>query len=119
VKVRHIEVDVEELVLRGVPPHQAPAVAAAIEAELADQPKHAAVEAAGVTGREEAFRRLPAVDAPGDPAGLGQAVAAAVWADLTGPRVMATSTSAGSRNTQMWPPSRSSDSSLDRPESRR
>jgi hypothetical protein len=78
-----VEVTVDELVLRGVPRERAHAVAAALEARLA------ALAAAGAppAPRDEAFRRLPAVEAQaGDPAALGEAVADAVWRALAGRR---------------------------------
>jgi hypothetical protein len=75
-----VEVTVDELILRGVPPQQAHAVADALQARLAalaERPE------AVIPSRAEAFRRLPAVEARADsPAELGEAVAGAVWGVL-------------------------------------
>jgi hypothetical protein len=78
-----LEVVVDELVLRGVPPERAHAVAAAVEARLAALAESWA--GAPLAGRAEAFRRLPAVQAPAAaPAALGDAVAEAVWDAIAG-----------------------------------
>jgi hypothetical protein len=75
-----LEVAVDELVLRGVPPEQAHAVAAALEARLAELGEEWATSGARPAAREEAFRRLPAVDAPaGEPAALGARIAESLW----------------------------------------
>ena len=72
--MRRIEVVIDELVLRGVDPVQARAVAAAFETRLTTL---AARHHAGVRGRAEAYRRVPPVTTA--PGGLGDAVANAVW----------------------------------------
>jgi hypothetical protein len=78
-----VEVNVDELVLRGLPRERAHAVAAALEARLAALAEDWAASGAPPTAREEAFRRLPAVEAQaGDPLALGEAVADAVWGAL-------------------------------------
>jgi len=73
-----VEVVVDELVVRGLPPEQARAAAAALEARLT-------VLAAGrtdaISPRSESVRRLPPVRAA-SPAGVGEAVAGAVWQGL-------------------------------------
>jgi hypothetical protein len=75
-----LEVTVDELVLRGVPAERANAVAAAVETRLAALGEDWAATGALPAARDEAFRRLPAVDVQaGDPAALGEAVADAVW----------------------------------------
>jgi hypothetical protein len=78
-----LELVVDEVVLRGVPPERAPAVAAALEAGLT-----AFAESSGgvpLASRAEAFRRLPTVAAPAaSPAALGDAVAEAVWSAIGG-----------------------------------
>ncbi|HXZ58035.1 MAG TPA: hypothetical protein VEG40_10660 [Gaiellaceae bacterium] len=68
-----IEVVIDELVVRGLPPGDAHAAAAALETRLA------ALAAEGeVRPRAEAFRKLAPVT--GDsPSALGDAVAGAVW----------------------------------------
>jgi hypothetical protein len=76
-----VDVTVGELVLRGVPPERAHAVAAALEERLAALGEEWAASGAQPAPRDEAFRRLPAVKAPaGDSAALGARVADAVWA---------------------------------------
>jgi hypothetical protein len=70
---------VDELLVRGLAPHDARLAAAALEARLAEL----AASAGAPRARAEAFRRAPAVDvAGGSPAALGEAVAGAVWAIL-------------------------------------
>jgi hypothetical protein len=76
-----VEVTVDELVLRGVPRERAHAVAAALEARLAVLAEQWAAADAAPAPRDEAFRRLPAVEVrDGDPAALGESVADEVWA---------------------------------------
>ena len=78
-----VELVVDEVILRGVPPERARAVTAALEARLT-------AFAAGsgslpLASRSEAFRRLPAAAAPAaSPAALGDAVAEAVWSAIGG-----------------------------------
>jgi hypothetical protein len=84
-----VEIVIDELVLRGVAPAQADAVAAALAArlELLAGPWAAGAGSPPAAGRDESFRRLPAVDVPvGGPAGLGDAVAGAVFDGLAGGR---------------------------------
>ena len=76
-----VEVTVDELVLRGVPAERARAVAGALEARLAALGEEWVAVRATPAAREEAFRRLPAVEAQaGDPIALGERIADAVWA---------------------------------------
>lgn len=83
-----VEIVVDELLLRGVPPEQAEAVAAAIESQLAAMSTQWAQHGGGApASRVEACRRLPAVDTPAtSPDALGAAVAGAVLQNLTGAR---------------------------------
>jgi hypothetical protein len=79
-----IEIVVDELVVRGLPPEQAHATAAALEERLTEL---AGSNHAPVRARAEASRRLPAVTAPaGSPGALGRAVAGAVWGAVSGGR---------------------------------
>ena len=71
--MRRVEVVVDELILRGVSPAHAHAVASTLEARLAVL----AEGGAPVRGRDEAFRRLAPVTAAEK--GFGDAVADAVW----------------------------------------
>ena len=74
-----VEIVIDELILRGVPPEQARSVASSLEARL----EALATQAdAAPSGRAEVFLRLPAVDSTAD--GLGDSVADAVWAALSG-----------------------------------
>jgi hypothetical protein len=78
-----LELVMDELVLRGLEPERAHAVAAALEARL----RLLAESSPGppLSGRVESFRRLPAVEAPAaSPAALGDAVARAVWETIAG-----------------------------------
>ena len=76
-----IEIVVDELVVRGLPPDHARAAAAAFERRLAAL----AVGPAAIGARSEAARLLPAVDVPaGSPAAVGDAAAGAVWRELSG-----------------------------------
>jgi hypothetical protein len=84
-----VEIVIDELLLRGVTPEQADAVAAALGArlELLAGPWAAGAGSPPGAGRDECFRRLPAVDVPvGGPAILGDAVAGAVFDGLAGGR---------------------------------
>ena len=74
-----VEIVIDELVLRGVAPEQAQAVAAALEARLAE------LAAGGdeLAARAEASRRLPPI-AVRDESGLGEAVAERVWSGIGG-----------------------------------
>ena len=74
-----IEIVVDELVVRGLPPAEARAVAAAFEARLTAL----AMTPAAIAPREESARLLPAVEA-GTLAGVGEAAAGAVWRELVG-----------------------------------
>jgi hypothetical protein len=75
-----LEIVVDELVVRGLPPEQARVAAAAFERRLTAL---AAGSTAAISERWEAVRRLPAVEAPaGSPAAVGDAVAGAVWQGL-------------------------------------
>jgi hypothetical protein len=77
-----LEIVVDELVVRGLPPGDARVAAAAFEARLATL---AGAAEAAVPERGEAFRRLAPVSAPGgSPAAVGEAVAGAVWNAVSG-----------------------------------
>lgn len=74
-----VEIVIDELVLRGVAPEQAPTVAAALQARLAEL----AVGGAELAPRVEASRRLAPIML--DRAnGLGEAVAERVWSGIGG-----------------------------------
>jgi len=81
---RRLEIVIDELVVRGLPPHAARVAATALEDRLtilAEQSQSPIVK------RAEAFRRLPPVEAPEDsPSAVGEAVAGAVWTTLSGGR---------------------------------
>ena len=72
-----IEIVVDELVVRGLPPAQARAAAAAFEARLVEL----AGEPAVIAARSDPARLLPTVQA-GTAAGVGEAAAGAVWKEL-------------------------------------
>jgi len=74
-----VEIVVDELIVRGLPPEQARAAAAALEARLGVLAAHSD---ATVPERAEAFRRLPAVETTAD--SLGDSVADAVWGAVSG-----------------------------------
>jgi hypothetical protein len=77
-----LEIVVDELVVRGLSPSAARTAADALEARLTAL---AGEHPEAFPQRAEAFRRLPAIDLPaGSPAGLGDAVADAVWAAVSG-----------------------------------
>jgi len=76
---QRLEIVVDELVVRGLTPPEAHAVAAALETRLA-----VLAETGLPTGRPaESFRRLPEVEAS-SAAGVGEAVAGAVWRGVVG-----------------------------------
>lgn len=85
---REIELTIDEVVLRGVPPGQAREVLARIEArlgELAGGWSAGSANPADLADRAESSRRLPPIDAPAaSPAALGAAVADAVWREVGG-----------------------------------
>jgi hypothetical protein len=75
-----LEIVIDELVVRGLRPHEARVAAEALEARLAAL---AGEGEEALTARAESFRRAAAVDAPADsPAAVGDAVAGAVWGEL-------------------------------------
>ena len=74
-----IEIVVDELVVRGLPPDEARATAAAFKARLTEL----ALAPAAIAPRSESVRLLPAVAAE-TPAGVGEAAAGAVWRELAG-----------------------------------
>ncbi|HEY7537049.1 MAG TPA: hypothetical protein VH721_03600 [Gaiellaceae bacterium] len=80
--MRRVEIVVDELVVRGLAPEAARAVASALESHLV------ALAEGGrgtIARREEAFRRLPAITAAADsPAAVGAALAGSVWRELAG-----------------------------------
>ena len=81
-----VEIVVDELVVRGMGAGEARMLAAGLEARLAAL---AGGDDVVLPARDEAFRRLPAVDAPaGSPAEAGEAVAGAVWGALSGGRTL-------------------------------
>jgi len=73
-----VEIVVDELVVRGLPPEQARTAAAALERQLTAL---ATGSTDSIPSRSESVRRLPPVRA-GSPAGVGEAVAGAVWQGL-------------------------------------
>jgi hypothetical protein len=82
--VKRIEIVVDELVVRGLSPHDAHVVSAALEQRLTALAEQSPAK---IAERAEAFRRLSAIEAPaGSPATLGEAVAGAVWGALSGER---------------------------------
>jgi hypothetical protein len=75
-----LEIAIGELVFRGLSTADARLATAALEARLTEL---AAGVHSPVAARAEAFRLLPAVEAPaGSPRALGNAVAGAVWHEL-------------------------------------
>jgi hypothetical protein len=80
-----VEIVIDELVLRGVPSHQARAVSAALEARLATLAE--GWVPADVIDRADASLRLSAVDTPAaTPSALGEHVAGSVWDAVIGDR---------------------------------
>ena len=79
-----LEIVIDELIVRGLSPSEARVAAHALEERLSAL----AVESTVTIGeRAEASRRLSPVDVPSQsPAALGDAVAGAVWATLSGGR---------------------------------
>jgi hypothetical protein len=73
-----VEIVVDELIVRGLPPEQAHVAAGALERQLTAL---AAGSAGSISPRSEPVRRLPPVQAA-SPAGVGEAVAGAVWQGL-------------------------------------
>jgi alpha-D-ribose 1-methylphosphonate 5-triphosphate synthase subunit PhnL len=75
--MQRLEIVIDELVLRGVPPERAHETAAAIEARLTALGERWAQSPAALAPRSEANRRVAAA-AP-HARGLGAAVGGAVW----------------------------------------
>ena len=77
-----IELVIDELVVRGLSPEDAQTAAAALEARLGAL---AGGGEAAIPARAEAFRRVgPVTASAGEPAALGESVAGAVWATVSG-----------------------------------
>jgi hypothetical protein len=74
-----VEIVIDDLILRGVPPERAHDVASSLEARLATL---AAGSDAALPERAEASRRLPELETTAD--GLGDSVAGAVWGSIAG-----------------------------------
>lgn len=78
---RRLEIVVDEVVLRGLSPEDARIAVDALEARLATLAADAEI---APRARAEAFRRLPPVTAPArEPAAVGNAVAGAVWSNIS------------------------------------
>ena len=75
-----VEIVVDELAVRGLPPEQARTVAAALERQLTAL---ATGSTATIAPSSESVRQLPSVQAA-SAAGVGEAVAGAVWHGLGG-----------------------------------
>ena len=74
-----VEIVIDELVVRGFSPAEARLAAAALESRLTTL----ASEAGGARrARDEAYRRLPSVEAR-SPRQAGEAVAGAVWNEVS------------------------------------
>jgi hypothetical protein len=81
-----IQLTIDEVILRGVPPQQAEAVVAQFRATLAELAGAWLIQEGGavLAARAESSRRLPPVAVPADaPGALGAAIAARVWGDLS------------------------------------
>ena len=82
--MKRIEIVLDELVVRGLSPHDAHVVSAALEQRLTALAEESSAK---IVERAEAFRRLPPIEVPaGSPAAVGEAVAGAVWGALSGER---------------------------------
>ena len=82
--MKRIEIVLDEFVVRGLSPHDAHVVSAALEQRLTALAEESS---ATFVERAEAFRRLPPIEAPsGSPTAVGEAVARAVWGALSGER---------------------------------
>jgi hypothetical protein len=80
-----LEVVIDEIVLRGVPPEGARSAVAALEARLATLGQDWVRDGGRLGPRDEAFRRVPTVSLPAaTPAALGESAAGAVWGAVTG-----------------------------------
>lgn len=80
--MRRVEIVIDELVLRGVPPERAEATAAAIEARLQTLGERWAYASSAPTPRDEPTRRVTATAPHAD--ALGDAVGGAVWGAIAG-----------------------------------
>jgi len=72
-----VEIVVDELVVRGLPPSEARSVADSFEAHLAQL----AAEGARLAERTEAYQAVPAI--PAGRSEIGSAVAGAVWGEIS------------------------------------
>lgn len=80
-----LEIIVDEVVVRGVPPAQARAVVAALEARLQVLGAGWARSTTPIAPRDEAFRRAPIVTPrTASPVAVGESAASAVWTTITG-----------------------------------
>ncbi|MCA1572110.1 MAG: hypothetical protein LC798_17700 [Chloroflexi bacterium] len=80
-----LEIRVDEVVVRGLPPAQARSAVAALEARLRALGEGWVASGTPILPREEAFRRTP-ITTPrtASPVAVGESTASAVWATIAG-----------------------------------
>jgi hypothetical protein len=80
-----LEIRVDEVVVRGLPPAQARSAVAALEARLQALGAGWVGSGTPIAPRDEAFRRAPVVaPATGSPRSVGESAASAVWTTIAG-----------------------------------
>jgi hypothetical protein len=82
-----LEIRVDEVVVRGLPPADARSAVAALEAELQALGEGwvASDASTAIAQRDEAFRRAPVVaPATGSPRAVGESAAWAIWTTIAG-----------------------------------
>jgi hypothetical protein len=80
-----LEIRVDEVVVRGLPPAQARSAVAALEARLQALGEGWVGSGTPIGPRDEAFRRTPiATPETASPVSVGESTASAVWATIAG-----------------------------------
>lgn len=80
-----LEIRVDEVVVRGLPPAEARSAVAALEARLEAIGEGWVASGTPIAPRDEAFRRAPiATPTTASPVAVGESAASAVWATIAG-----------------------------------
>ena len=80
-----LEIRVDEVIVRGLPPAEARSAVAALEARLQALGGEWATSGTPIASREEAFRRTTvATPTTASPGAVGESTASAVWTTIAG-----------------------------------
>ncbi len=82
---QHLEILVDEILVRGLSPAEARSAVTALEARLQALGESWAASGTPIAPRDEAYRRTPiAAPATASPVAVGESAASAVWTTVTG-----------------------------------